>query len=56
VTPEVRETMGRFTELIPAAAHSMPDAQAIIFEDVGHIAHLEITDRFHAALQSFLAQ
>ena len=54
VSAEVRETMGRFTELIPAAARSMPNAEATLFEEVGHIAHLEITERFHSRLQSFL--
>jgi pimeloyl-ACP methyl ester carboxylesterase len=54
VSPEVRETLGRFTELIPAAARSMPDAAAVAFENVGHIPHLEATERFHSQLQSFL--
>jgi pimeloyl-ACP methyl ester carboxylesterase len=54
VSPEVRETLGRFTELIPAAVRSMPDAVAVVFEGVGHIPHLEATERFHSELQSFL--
>ncbi len=54
VSPEVRETLGRFTELIPAAARAMPDAVAVVYENVGHIPHLEATERFHSELQSFL--
>ena len=54
VSPEVRETLGRFTELIPAAARSMPHAEAVLFDGVGHIPHLEATERFHSELKSFL--
>lgn len=56
VSPEVRETMGRFTELIPAAVRRIPRAEATLFDGVGHIAHLETTQRFHERLQAFLAQ
>jgi pimeloyl-ACP methyl ester carboxylesterase len=54
VPPEVRETMGRFNELVPAAAAAMPDARGVILDDVGHIPHLEATERFHALLAEFL--
>ena len=54
VSSEVRATMGRFTELIPAAARAIPDGTASILADVGHIAHLEAPEKFHAALLSFL--
>jgi pimeloyl-ACP methyl ester carboxylesterase len=54
VTPEVRETLGHFTELIPAAAGSIPGAVAGLFKDVGHIPHLEATERFHSELLAFL--
>lgn len=56
VSPEVREALGRFAELIPAAAASMPNADAVVLEDVGHIAHLEATAVFHLELQSFFEQ
>jgi pimeloyl-ACP methyl ester carboxylesterase len=56
VSPEVRETLGRFTELIPAAALAIPDAVAGLFKDVGHIPHLEATARFHSELRTFLEQ
>ena len=54
VTPEVRETLGRFTTLIPAAAGSIPGAVAGLFKDVGHIPHLEAPERFHSELLAFL--
>jgi len=56
VSPEVRETMGRFIELVPATVAAMPDARGEILDNVGHIPHLEATDRFHAELQRFLQQ
>jgi pimeloyl-ACP methyl ester carboxylesterase len=54
VSSEVRATMGRFTELIPTAAREISDATAALLADVGHIAHLETPDKFHAVLLSFL--
>ena len=56
VAPEVRDTMGRFTELIPAAARAMPDATPVLLTNVGHIAHLEIPEKFHTILSSFLGK
>jgi pimeloyl-ACP methyl ester carboxylesterase len=56
VAPEVRDTMGRFTELIPAAARAMPDATPVLLSNVGHIAHLEIPEKFHTILSSFLGK
>ncbi len=56
VPPAVRDTMGRFTELIPAAARAIPDATAIVLNNVGHIAHLEVPEQFHAILFSFLGK
>lgn len=56
VTPEVRDTMGRFTELIPAAARAVPDATPVVLSNVGHIAHLESPEQFHAILFSFLGK
>ena len=56
VAPEVRDTMGRFTELIPAAARAMPDATPVLLNNIGHIAHLEIPEKFHTILSSFLGK
>ena len=56
VAPEVRDTMGRFTELIPAAARVMPNAAPVLLSNVGHIAHLEIPEKFHAIVSSFLGK
>ncbi len=54
VAPEVRDSLGRFAELIPAAARSMPDARGVVLEGVGHIPHLESPGRFHSLLKEFL--
>jgi pimeloyl-ACP methyl ester carboxylesterase len=54
VSAEVRETMGLFTKLVPAAAQAMPDAMPVILNGVGHIPHLEAPEQFHAALHSFM--
>ena len=56
VTPEVRDTMGRFAELVPAAAAAIPTARGVMLDDVGHIPHLEVPDRFHALLEEFPAR
>jgi len=56
VAPEVRDSMGRFTELIPAAARAIPDATPVLLRQVGHIAHLEAPEQFHAILLSFLGK
>ncbi|HZP92741.1 MAG TPA: alpha/beta hydrolase [Burkholderiales bacterium] len=55
VSPQVRETMGHMPELARAAASAMPHCNVVVIDDVGHIPHLEATDRFHAVLFSFLA-
>ena len=54
VAPEVRDSLGRFTELIPATAKSMPDARGVMLEGVGHIPHVESPSRFHELLKEFL--
>jgi pimeloyl-ACP methyl ester carboxylesterase len=54
VSPEVRDTMGRFAELVPAAAAAIPDGRGVLLDDVGHIPHLEAEDRFQALLLEFL--
>lgn len=54
VAPEVRETMGRFTDLVPVAVRAIPGARGERLDDVGHIPHLETTDRFHALIADFI--
>jgi pimeloyl-ACP methyl ester carboxylesterase len=54
VPPEVRETLGRFSDLVPAAVSALPDARAEMLADVGHIPHLEAPEHFHALLAGFL--
>lgn len=56
VAPDVRDTLGRFTELIPAAARAIPDATPVVLSNIGHIAHLETPEQFHAILFSFLGK
>jgi pimeloyl-ACP methyl ester carboxylesterase len=52
--PEVLATMGRYPELGKQAARAIPGAKLVELEGVGHIAHLEAPERFHAALMEFL--
>ena len=54
--PLTMEAMGRFNELIPAAARAMPNATPVMLSNVGHIAHLETPEKFHAILVSFLGK
>lgn len=56
VTPEVRDTMGRFADLVPAAAAAIPGARGVVLDDVGHIPHLEAAEQFHALLSEFLSR
>jgi pimeloyl-ACP methyl ester carboxylesterase len=44
-----------FPQLARHVASSIPGAQLVLFENVGHNPHLEAPDRFHPALLRFLA-
>lgn len=55
VSPEVRETLGRYPDLGRAAARDIPGARLVEIDDVGHIPHLEAPERFDHALLEFLA-
>ena len=55
VPAEARETLGRYTELVPAAARAIPGARGELLENVGHIPHVEAPARFHALLDGFLS-
>jgi pimeloyl-ACP methyl ester carboxylesterase len=56
VSPEVRETLGRYPNLGREAARDIPGALLVELEDVGHIPHLEAPDSFHHALLDFLGR
>ncbi len=53
--PEVVKPLGNYPQLGKAAQQRIPGAQLVEFEDVGHVPHLEVPERFHAAVLSFLA-
>lgn len=56
VSEEVKATLGLYPELGRAAARDIPGALLIELENVGHIPHLEVPDRFHKDLLEFLGQ
>lgn len=49
----LQERMGRIAQLAHDLAPKMPDARVELFEDVGHLVHLEATDRFNDAVTGF---
>lgn len=51
---EVLATLGRYPELGRRAAGAIPGAKLVEIDGVGHVPHLEASDRFHAALLEFL--
>lgn len=53
--PQLRLKMGDNAALAQALAERMPNAKAVVFEGIGHIAHLEQEQRFNATLLAFLA-
>ena len=55
VLPEVAATMGNYPELGRKVAKEIPNAKLVELENCGHIPHLEMPERFHAALLEFLA-
>ncbi len=50
----VRAKLGENAKLAQAIAAKMPDAKAIVFDGVGHLVHLEATEKFNAAMLAFL--
>lgn len=54
VSPEVRETLGRYDQLGEKAAEAIPDARLVELEGVGHLPLLEAYPRYIDALRSFL--
>jgi pimeloyl-ACP methyl ester carboxylesterase len=54
--PEVVKPLGNFPVLGRAAKERIPGSELVEFEGVGHIPHLEVPEKFQAALLSFLAR
>ncbi len=52
--PELAKGMGRNAENARALAARMPNGQAEVFEGVGHLVHMEATDRFNTRVVGFL--
>jgi len=54
VPEDVLQTLGQYPALGRAAARDIPGSRLVELENVGHIPHLEASDRFHAPLLDFL--
>ena len=54
--PEMRDKMGHVAERAMEAAKSMPHARVEVFDGVGHLIHLEATEKFNASVLRFLAE
>ena len=52
--PELAAKMGRNAENAEALAARMPNGRAIVLDGIGHLVHMEATDRFDAAMLRFL--
>jgi pimeloyl-ACP methyl ester carboxylesterase len=53
--PEAVKPLGNFPQLGKDAQKRIPGAKLVEFDNVGHVAHLEAPERFHAAVLAFLA-
>lgn len=53
--PEVVKPLGNFVQLGKTAQKQIPGARLVEFEGIGHVPHLEVPERFHAAVLEFLA-
>ena len=54
-TPDVVKTLGNFSVLGNAAQQAIPGAKLVKFDGVGHVPHLEVPERFNAAVIEFLS-
>jgi pimeloyl-ACP methyl ester carboxylesterase len=54
VCAKVRATVGLCTELAPRAVRELPNGELVMLAGVGHVAHLEAPERFHAEVLRFL--
>jgi pimeloyl-ACP methyl ester carboxylesterase len=53
--PDVVKPLGNFPALGKAAQQRIPGAKLVEFEGVDHVPHLDVPERFHAAVLEFLA-
>jgi len=54
--PEVVKPLGNFPALGKAAQHMIPGSKLVEFEGVGHVPHMEVPEKFHAAVLEFLQE
>jgi pimeloyl-ACP methyl ester carboxylesterase len=54
--PELRDKMGQNAALAQSLAGRMANAKVVVFEGVGHLGHLEATERFNDTLLDFLGK
>ncbi|GJE61938.1 alpha/beta fold hydrolase [Methylobacterium trifolii] len=52
--PELAARMGRNAENAQALAARMPSGKALVFDGIGHLVHMEATERFNGAVLEFL--
>jgi pimeloyl-ACP methyl ester carboxylesterase len=56
LAPEaVRKTLGQYAQLAPAAAARIPQAQLVMFADLGHAPQMQDPERFQRALLAGIA-
>jgi pimeloyl-ACP methyl ester carboxylesterase len=53
--PEVVKPLGNFVQLGKTAQKLIPGAKLVELEGVGHVPHIEVPEKFHAAVLEFLA-
>ncbi len=56
VSDEVRKTMGLYNELGRLTHETIPNSQLVQLEDVGHLPHIEVFDKFIRPLLLFLKE
>lgn len=54
--PELRDKMGLLVERAKEVAPKMKNARVEVFENVGHLIHLEAKEKFNASVLKFLAE
>jgi len=54
VSPEVKETMGYYSELGKQTKAKIPDSELVEIEGIGHLPHIESFERFIKPLLTFL--